>query len=129
MSVSFRPFKVADLDLIDIQDRHKPIIAWAKRFPLELASAENAWSFTATDAAGRVVCCAGVTQGRVWVCLAKDMKPFMIPVTKFCLAYIRLYVQANGPARADVDPTYPEAVRWAKLCGFRQVDEEVWVFE
>lgn len=130
MSVKIEPFGFSDLWLMDVQDRHAPIIPLLARRVFSVQRlAEGPWSYTAWNACGVPVACCGIMPGGgAWAFLGADMRRYMTPVTRHVLRVLKDHVALEGPVYADIDMSYPAAIRWAKLLGFRPGAESRWVF-
>lgn len=131
MSVRIEPFGFSDLWLMDIQGRHalwRPVFA-RRAFAVQRLM-EGPWSYTAWSAYGIPVACCGVLpDGGAWAFLSADMKRHMVPVGRAVRRVLGDHVALSGPVYADIDTTYPAAIRWVKLLGFRPEAENRWIFD
>lgn len=135
MKAKFRPIRVSDFYDIDLQERHRWILPAALSNPLYLARlSEDPYSFTMeADGAVRAICGISRENG-AWAFLCGDMKPYMLKLTRYIRAMRDIYVLSGHPFM-EVDPTNPDAVRWAKALGARPVKRgqgatlERWVYE
>lgn len=127
--VKFLPFKANDLRSLEVQARHEPVRNFVSKRPLLLADIEDSlWSFT-MHADGKPRACVGATEeGAIWAFLAKDLRRWMLPLTRYGRSMIDAHVAVVGPLWAELDPEYPEAVKWARLAGFRQIDRSLWTY-
>lgn len=128
MSVRFRAFEPADLWKIDIQDRHGWAIDLLRTKPLATEAMEGPWSFT-MERGGRVLACIGAYEGEVWGLLAKGLGRDMLALTRYGKAMMAAHLAVEGPLSALIDPDHEDAVRWARIGGFRHVDGWLWVLD
>ncbi len=121
MSVEIAPFELADLVKMDIQPKHASIKPLFCRYILSLGELVGPWSYTAWNQYGLPVASIGVLlNGYVWAFLSPALRRDMLAVTRYAMGVMDDHALAVGPILADIDAEHPEAVRWAKLLGFRQ---------
>ena len=127
--VSFRPFTARDLDSIEMQDRHELVAKAVRIRPFTLLDAEDSlWSFTLwVD--GKAKACVGANDmGQLWAFLARDLRKWMLPLTRYGKSMIDAHRAIVGPVWADIDPDHAEGVKWVRLAGFRQIEPSLWVY-
>lgn len=128
MRVNFEPFAFPDLLDLEIQPRHARIrkILLANMIPLK-SLMEGPYSWTAWSAHGRPLACCGIlADGRTWALLSPRLGQAMKPVSQA----VRAVLEAHpGTPWADIDPSYLEAVRWARMLGFRPTGAGPWIYE
>lgn len=124
------PFELADLEDIQVQQRHSGLVPLILARPFAFIRAtEGPWSWTYWTETGRPVACAGILKnGSAWAFLGTDMRREMVPFLRATRQVLEAYSAAVGPVRSDIDTASPEAVRWARLLGFRQIDGSNWEF-
>lgn len=124
------PFGLSDLCQLEVQGVHKPVLPAVWSMGLHLDVLLGPWSWTAWDAYGRPVACIGILpNGYVWAFLAPDLKRNMVAITRGCRDIMDAHVAAKGPVYASIDDGYPEAVRWAKLLGFKRAWRNKWRYD
>lgn len=126
--MSFRPFSVADLHLIEVQPRHAEALAavLADLEPYRMLEGPTAWTLWR---GGRPLGCAGITQGVAWAFLGRDLRRDMVRVTRFVRRILELHRENVGPVTAEIDESFPAGVQWALLLGFRRSSPGVWTYE
>lgn len=129
MRIDVRHFDPADLDAIEIQPRHAAgIVKLVAEHP-ELKYLMRNWGYTAWTPYGVPAAICGVLpNGTAWAILAADVRRVMVPLTRAVRAVLTTHAKTQGPVWADIDSTYPEAVRWARALGFREQSAGRWVF-
>jgi hypothetical protein len=127
--VSFQPFKAADLYGFEVQARHKAVLDWVQARPFIALDAEDSlWSFT-MRVDGKAKACVGATdEGAIWAFLGPDLRKYMLPLTRYGRSMIDAHVSLVGPVWANIDPVHRNAVKWARLAGFRQIDPSLWAY-
>ncbi len=130
MAGKFELFEFGDLDNIRAQARHAGVLRTVRAHPLAFKHLmETPWSWTYWRACGRPVACAGILYtGDAWAFLGEDMKDDMVPFLRATRNVLEAYSGAVGPVKSQIDTGHPEAVRWARLLGFRQAAGENWKF-
>jgi predicted lipase len=114
---------LSDLMALDIQDVHKDAKDRALGSVYVLASmAACKEAFTMLED-GKVLACCGHSDGELWAFLGKDLKRSMLALTRYGLERIKEF----GPVRAWIDVTNRNAIRWAKLAGFRPIEFGYWI--
>lgn len=128
--VEFRAFRARDLDSIEVQDRHEAVLKAVRLRPFSLLDAElSPWSFTMW-AEGKPKACVGAgDEGQLWAFLAKDLRKYMLPLTRYGMSMIDAYKDITGnPVWAGIDPDHEEGVRWITLAKFRKIDTSLWCY-
>lgn len=130
MSGKFEPFEIADLEDIHVQGRHAALTPRILARPLVFYPLMvGPWSWTYWTATGRPVACAGILpNGYAWAFLGADMRRDMIPFLRATQQVLEAHRGSTGPVRSEIDSSHPEAVRWARLLGFRHEAGETWIF-
>lgn len=125
MNVSFRDFLLSDLMALDIQDVHRD----AKERALGsvyvlcgMAACKEAFTMLVD---GKVQAICGHSNGELWAFLGKDLKKSMLALTRYGMARIKAF----GPVRAYIDESSKNAIRWAKLAGFRPIEFGYWAYD
>ena len=127
--VSFRPFRMRDLDSIEVQPRHEETLKTVRLRPFTLLGAEDSlWSFTMWVDRKPLACVGATEDGELWAFLAADLRRHMIPLTRYGKSMIDAHKAIVGPVWADIDRDHPEAVRWIRLAGFREIKPFLWVY-
>jgi hypothetical protein len=126
VKIEFREFWLSDLYALDIQDRHKDILAQTigSVFSLQAVSAAD-WAWTCL-VDGKVKACIGATRGEIWAFLGKDLKRAAPAMVKYAVRFLK--ERGGGPYRAWVDKNHPNAIRLVKLIGFRPENAGYWVY-
>lgn len=116
--VPFQPDHIARLRLQPMQVASEPPVSEAEARALAAAGP----SFAAVGEDGHVYAAAGVIpqwEGRAiaWAMIAHDAGPHFLRITR----EVRRYLEACGIRRIEtsVDAAFPQAIRWARLLGFR----------
>lgn len=131
MSVKIEPFRTDDLLYLETQERHAHLIPiFYKRLGLfGMQQLVSEFSWTAWSGYGQAVACCGILpDGGTWAFLSRDCRRVMIPVTRAVRQVLQVFAGVHGAPYADIDSTYLEAVRWAKLLGFRPDTDERWIY-
>lgn len=112
---------------VDVQFRHKGILVDVIELdPTQRAMLETPYSWTAwVD--GKPVACCGICQDWAWAFLHWDLRRHMLPITRKVREVLNSY---PGAVLADIDESFPEGVRWAKLLGFRRSQKPgTWIYD
>ncbi len=120
---------MSDLLLLDPQEVHRPAVALALRYASTVQRAwAGRWAWTMWAASGVPLACCGIHEGRAWAILGRDLRRYMVPLTRAVRIALEAHAAAEGPVTADVDEGHPEAVRWTTFLGFRREAPGVWRF-
>lgn len=128
--IRVEPFRMADLDLLPVQERHNGTLATVLALPRDVTISllETRWSWTAWSPSGIALACCGVLpNGEAWAFLACDLRRYMVPVSRAVRKVMQDHARAVGPVTATTLPDFPQAERWVRLLGFRQEGPR-WVF-
>lgn len=127
MSGRFEPFAISDLEVIDVQPSHRAVAAKVLERPLIFQKLMvGPYSWTYWTAFGQAVACAGILPGgKAWAFLGSDMRRHM---AVFVGGTRQALMAHPGPVYADIDSNSPQAVRWARILGFRPDGGQVWKF-
>lgn len=125
MNVKFRDFLLSDLLALDIQDVHKDAKARTLGSVYAMNNMANCKEAFTMLVDGKVQAVCGHTHGELWAFLGKDLKKSMLALTRYGLAKIKAF----GPVRAWIDERHGNAIRWAKLAGFRPIGYGYWVYD
>ena len=130
MSLQFLPFEVSDLDAMDVQARHRPILEMAQWAAGQIKkTVEGPYSWTAWTPYGQAVAACGILEdGHAWAFLGTGSPKHYVAITRKVRQVLECHVAIIGPVYAAIDPNHPEAVRWARLLGFRPEGTK-WVFD
>ncbi len=130
MSVEIAPFELSDIAKIEVQPQHASIKPMLCRYLLSLSELVGPWSYTAWNQYGLPVASCGILQnGNAWALLSPILRRDMLAVTRYVRGVLEDHTHAIGPVLADIDEKHSEAVRWAKLLGFRpKLEIGVWQF-
>lgn len=128
--IQLEPFRLADLTLLEVQDRHSAVPQIVLSRPLTATVAlEGPWSWTAWLPYGVPVACCGVLDnGIAWALLSPDAGPHMVAITRASRRVFEMRRELGLPTVATVDDSHDAAVRWVRMLGFRQDANGVWVF-
>ena len=123
-----RPFRLSDLLHLEVQERHVAIWPVLWRMGFHLRCMLGPWSWTA-ELDGRPIAACGILEdGYAWALLGEGLSGNMIPVTRTVRNALVSHARVIGPVYAHVDDTHPEAVRWARVLGFKPFEGITWRF-
>lgn len=130
MNAQIEPFEVRDLLNLDPEDRYVELMPRTWALGTNLGEIQNQWAWTMWSPYGQPVGCLGImANGYAWALLSRDMKKYMVRLTRATRDILDAHVQAKGPVYATIDDTYAEAIRWAKLLGFRRIWASKWRYD
>ena len=128
MSVNMRPFRMSDLLHLEVQERHMAIWPLLWRQGLSLRCMLGPWSWTAELDGRPIAACGILDNAYAWSLLGAGLGWHMIPVIRTTRNALVSYAIVRGPVYAHIDATHPEAVRWARLLGFKPLTGITWRF-
>ena len=121
--VRFRPFEPGDVVAIDLQPSQRTsteqlALPMSLEYGEQIAASGPAW--TALDADGRILCCAGIGtvfpgHGVAWALLSANVGAAHVSITRFARALIAQCEYRR--IEALVDAANDRACRWAELVG------------
>ena len=128
MSVNMRPFRLSDLLHLEVQERHAAVAPLLWRQGLSIKCMLGPWSWT-TELDGRPVASYGVLENAyAWALLGEDLGRTMVSITRSVQSILASHAMIRGPVYEEIDPTHPEAIRWACILGFEPFEGTTWRF-
>jgi len=137
MSVNVAPFCIEDILDLEVQPKHyDDWLRIVRNLGVFKPFMENEYSHVVfDDATGEVLSCSGILTEPYcmgWAYLRYDLKKYMTSITRVARKLELVpFVRDNGPVFAQIDSQYPQAIRWARILGFRPHDttQDFWVFD
>ena len=129
----FAPFKMDDLECLHVQPRHQDTLSSILELRNDVLEhyMVNIWATTVWTDADTALACYGILPGGAgWAFLDKDLRRFLVPITRHARFVLQRYTMEVGPTYIDVDPEFEEGTRWAKALGYTQTHyQNRWVQE
>lgn len=116
--VEVRPLRLSDLTAVADHPHYPGAGAMIQRTAGVRLFQGGAWTLLLD---GRPVVCVGVLGGNIWAIVDPAVPPLMRGV-RHLRRLLRRFQEEHGAIRAQIDTTYPPAVRCAKLVGLHPTE-------
>lgn len=130
-NVNIRPFRPADLYDLETQPHYAWQVEALMTDPAAVGRLVGPFSWTAFEGERPLACCGiyrgdPVLPGLAWAIVARQVGTCSTMILRAVKTALAAY---PGAVLAEIDDTYPPAVRWATLLGFRRVGRWIWLHD